>query len=347
MDNVKKNDIVKYKWDIAISLCKQDVDFARKLVMAVNPSLTVFFYEDRQEDLISKSGPVEFARTFKEDSRIVVILSRSEWSNSYYTEIERNAIIDRTAVKNEGYNFLMVIPMVQGEIPPWYPSTQIYASPFGFSIEELARFIEFKVTEKGGVVKPLTLEDRYQNLIDRVELKKSIINLQHQKEAIESVESEMTKLRNCFNKKIEFLSKNIVDEIFFNEFSGYFNKGHFGYGDCLLECRFLQQEDFYYQILTTQDVIVKFELFKLLGRGQERKSLEVEERIFYYTPEVQGWALPHLYEQATKRELQVLFRNRDNSQFYDLTSVILTDSLVDNWFQRLLSKSTEVIERYI
>lgn len=337
----------KYKWDIAISLCKQDVDFARKLVKAVNPSLNVFFYEDRQEDLITKSGPVEFAQVFKVDSRIVVILSRNEWSNSYYTDIERNAIIDRTAVKNEGYNFLMVIPMVQGEIPPWYPSTQIYASPFGFSIEELARFIEFKVAEEGGVVKPLSLEDRFQNLIDRVELKKSIINLQHQKEAIESVKNEMNKLGDCFNKKAEFLSKNKVDEFSFNEFSGYFCKGNFRLGDFLLDCRFLNQEDFYYQILTTQDVIVKFELFKLLARGEEIKSLEVEERIFYYTPEVQGWALPQLYEQATKRELQVLFRNRDNSQFYDLTSVIQTDSLVDNWFQRLLSKSTEVIERYI
>ena len=337
----------KYKWDIAISLCKQDVDFARKLVKAINPSLTVFFYENRQEDLISKSGPVEFARTFKADSRIVVILSRSEWSNSYYTEIERNAIIDRTAVNNEGYSFLMVIPMVQGEIPPWYPSTQIYASPFGFSIEELARFIEFKVTEEGGVVKPLSLEDRYQNLIDRVELKKSIVNLQHQKEAIESVKNEMNKLGDCFNKKAEFLSKNKVDKSFVNEFSGYFNKGNFGLGDFLLECRFLNQEDFYYEILTTQDVIVRFELFKIFDRGQGKERLEVEERMFYYSPEVQGWALRHLYEQATKRELQVLFRNRDNSQFYDLIRVIQTDSLVDYWFQRLLSKSTEVIERYI
>lgn len=337
----------KYKWDIAISLCKQDVDFARKLVKAFNPSLNVFFYEDRQEDLISKSGPVEFAKTFKADSRIVVILCRNEWSNSYYTEIERNAIIDRTSVKNEGYNFLMVIPMVQDEIPPWYPSTQIYASPFRFSIEELAHFIEFKVTEEGGVVKPLSLEDRLQNLIDRVELKKSIINLQHQKEAIESVKSEMNKLGDCFNRKAEFLIKNKVDEFSFNEFSGYFCKGNFRLGDCFLECRFLNQEDFYCQIITTQDVIVRFELFKVFDRGQGKERLEVEERIFYYSPEVQGWALRHLYEQATKRELQVLFRNRDNSQFYNLIRVIQTDSLVDYWFQRLLSKSSEVIERYI
>src|SRR5215510_7217395 len=99
-----------YKYEIAISLCKQDVDFARKLVKAFNPSLKVFFYEDRQEELISKSGPEAFAKAFKEETRIVVILSRDEWSETYYTDIEKNAIIDRTSVKNQGYHFLVVIP---------------------------------------------------------------------------------------------------------------------------------------------------------------------------------------------------------------------------------------------
>lgn len=61
----------KYKWDIAISLCKQDVDFARKLVKAFNPSLNVFFYEDRQEDLISKSGPVEFAKRLRQTAGLL------------------------------------------------------------------------------------------------------------------------------------------------------------------------------------------------------------------------------------------------------------------------------------
>lgn len=334
-----------YKWDIAISLCKQDIDFAKKLVNAINPSLKVFFYEDRQEELISKSGPAAFAKTFKEESRVVVILSRDEWSNSFYTDIERNAIIDRTAVKNEGYQFLMVIPMVEDEIPPWYPSTQIYASPFRFSIEELAHFIEFKVTEEGGIIKILTVEDRYQNLIDKVELKKSVINLQHDEVAIMGARDEMAELKNCFNKKCEFLRKSIVDKVFFEEFGVYFNRSHFGYGNYLLECQFVLPDEMYTRVVTTQDICVTFELFKIFGN--EKKSIEVEQRFFYYTTELQGWALPLLYEQTNNRELQVLFRNRDNSQFYDLINPLRTSSLVDNWFQKLLSKSTEAIERYI
>ena len=100
--------IQNFKYDIAISLCKEDVDFADKLVKAINPNLKVFFYEHKQEELISKSGPEAFARVFKEESRVVVILSRKEWSETFYTDIERSAIMDR--IKG-GYRFLMVIPM--------------------------------------------------------------------------------------------------------------------------------------------------------------------------------------------------------------------------------------------
>lgn len=78
MDTLSKN----YKYDVAFSLCKQDVEFAGKLIAQLNPSLKVFFYEQNQEELISKSGPEAFGKVFKEESRIVVILSRKEWGES-------------------------------------------------------------------------------------------------------------------------------------------------------------------------------------------------------------------------------------------------------------------------
>jgi hypothetical protein len=339
----------KYKWDIAISLCKHDIDFAKKLVKAINPSLKVFFYEDRQEDLISKSGPVAFAKTFKDESRVVVILSRDEWSNSFYTEIERNAIIDRTAVKNEGYQFLMVVPMVQGETPSWYPSTKIYANAQRFFVEDIARFIEFKVAEEGGLIKSVTVEDRYQNLLDRIEVKKSIVRLQEDANAIQAARDELIILKDCFNSKSDFLRTKYVDSVSWYQFSEHVNKAHFGLSDYLLECNIILPDEMYAhsRIVTTQDFCVSFELFKTFGNDDTRKSLEVEQRLFYYTNELKGWSLPHLYEQATNKELFVLFRNRDNRQRYDLTRPINTLDLVDEWFQKLLSASTQSIERYI
>lgn len=337
----------KYIWDIAISLCSQDIEFAKKLVKALNPGLKVFFYEDIQEQFISKSGPEACARVYKNESRIVVILSREEWSNSFYTEIERNAIIDRTSVKNEGFQFLMVIPMVQGETPSWYPSTQIYVRPSRFSVDEIARFIEFKVAETGGAVKNLTVEDRYQNLLERIEVKKSLINSQFEKVAIESAYDEIISLKECFNRKAELLRKQIVDNVYLIEFQVTSGNALLGYGNYVLKCQFPFDFQPWFQMVTTQDLFIIFRLFQVFGNGSSEKLIEEEQRIFYYTPEFKGWALPHLYEQATKSELQVLFRNRNNSKFYDLIKPLPTEKLVDDWFQRLFLKSTEIIERYI
>lgn len=334
----------KYKYDIAISLCKQDIDFARTLVKAINPSLKVFFYDDRQEELINNSGPVAFANTFGEESRIVVILSRKEWGNTYYTEIERNAIISRT---KGGYQFLMVIPIAEGEIPAWYPSTHIYANPFRFTIDQLAHFIEFKVTEEGGIVKPLTVEGVYQNFLDKIEQKKSIVNLQHQQVAVEIAKAEVNKFSICFNEKIDFLSKAIVYKVDFIHFYPTRLNSYFSYGDYLLECKFLLQYYFYSSIITTQDAIVEFELYKSTNGVVDRTPIETEQRIFCYSPVLQGWGRPLFYEQVTDNEKQVLFRNRDNIQFYDLIDIMSTSSLVDSWFQRLLSSATENIERFL
>jgi hypothetical protein len=241
----------------------------------------------------------------------------------------------------------MVLPMISGEIPPWYPSTQIYASPQSFSVEELAHFIEFKLADEGGTVKKPTLEDRYQNLLDRIDEKKAVINLQHQEDALDSARSEMKLFKECFNQKSEFLNKSIFDKTACYLFSEHVNSSYIGIGEYLLECRFSLPDELYSQIVTTQDFGVTFELFKIFGDATNRKSLETEQHVFFYTSELQGWAIPHLYEQATNKELQVLFRNRDNSKFYDLKNIVRTSSIIDLWFQKMLSRSSEKIERYI
>jgi len=332
-----------FKWDIAISLCSQDIEFARKLVKALNPSLKIFFYEDRQEELINKSGPESFAKTFKEQSRIVVILSRKEWSETFYTNIERNAIIDRI---NNGFNFLFVIPMVKEEIPAWYPSTRIYADIRRFTIDQIANFIEFIVAETGGIIIPLTVEDLYQNLISRIDEKKSIIRSQEEPSAIDMARSELEILRKILNEKIETLRHCNIVSTSILAFNNVSNIALFGLNKYILECEIQLPDEARNKIVTTQDFCISLKLLRDLGNPEAREVIDKEQRIFYYTPQLKGWSIRHLYEQASEHEHIVLFRNRNNSQFYDLTYPISTLSLIDLWFQKLFKISTKSIERY-
>lgn len=332
-----------YTYDVAISLCKQDVEFASRLTRAINPSLNVFFYEHRQEELISASGPEAFAKLFKEQSRIVVILSRKEWGESLYTEIERNAIVD--SLKDRGYSHIMILTMAHGETPAWYPSTRIYADPSRFTVEQLARFIEFKVAEEGGNVKELTVEDRYQHLLNGINERKSLLAMQENQEAIKCAQEEIIVLKNCFNRKSEFLRKSIVNAVSWFAFNENVHRAELGYGEYELKCQ-VHFPELYQGIYTTQDFSVSLSLFQIFADNNP-KLLEEQSRLFYYTPDFHGWAVRHLYEQATEKELLVLFRNRDGSKRYDLIRPLRTEQLVDGWFQKLLSLSTQKITRYI
>lgn len=335
----------EYTYDIAISLCKQDIEFARKLVKALNPSLKVFFYEERQEVLISKSGPEAFAKIFKDESRVIVILSRNEWSESYYTGIERDGIIDRTSVKNEGYSSIMIIPMEQNEIPSWYPSTRIYVDSKRFTIDEIAKFVEFKVNEKGGIIKPITVEVRYHNLLDRIEEKKQIIQLQNSEEAIKVARNEIVLLKDCFNQKMKHLNLSSLDSCTYKVFTEFDDKSYFGIGKHMLVCKIIMTDEQRYRIFTTQDFEISLELLKDDNHGVI--TIEKTKLVFYYHNLIKGWALPIAQKDSVSNEQLVLFRNRDNFPLYDLKNPINTHELIDLWFQKLFTLATKPIEQYL
>lgn len=71
-----------YKYDIGISLCKQDLEFAKGIRNELNPSLNIFDYETRQQKLISKPAPRKYTSIFKDQCRVVVILSQKEWGKN-------------------------------------------------------------------------------------------------------------------------------------------------------------------------------------------------------------------------------------------------------------------------
>lgn len=318
-----------YKYDIAISLCKQDVDFARKLIKELNPKLNVFFYEDRQDELISKSGPEAFAKCFKEEARIIVILSRNEWGESYYTEIERNAIHDRTKT---GYGFLLVIPMEPGQAPPWYPSTRIYADPKRFSAEQLVKFIEFKVTEEGGIIKPLTSEEYSSYFIDQLKEKKKLIGLQNSSEAVDMLVAEVNKLKTLFNSKAEYFSKNSYQFHLRNRlFNDFTYDAQFEVGIYHLHFEIHNMD--YGVPITTQQADLWIKLFKLTS-SMQHSEIRSEQYKFFYSETLKGWSIPITYSGSSNIHINHLFTEY-GSKWYDLKTPVNTENLLNNWFTEL------------
>lgn len=331
-----------YKYDIAISLCKEDLSFARKLVAALNSNLKVFFYEDRQEELISKSGPEAFTRVFKEECRVVVILSRKEWSETFYTELEKNAIVDRLSSGKEGFVFLFVIPLAPKQVPTWYPETRIYADPTRFSIEELARFIEFKVTEQGGVIEPLTLESRYNWFHVKLNSKKALIRLQETPEALQAAKAELENVKIIFDKKIDYLASVKVNSTSQIRFNTNNSTALFSLNQYCLECRCIPANFNISQLRLPQDAIIQIELFESVAGS--RHVIEEAERVFFYSQERQGWAEKVSVEPMHPNDKLLVFGNRTSNQMFNLQNPVGIEEMIDLWFQKLFIVATSKIE---
>jgi len=340
----QSTNIKEFKYDVAISLCSRDVEFARKILKSLNPGLKVFFYETNQHELITQIGAEKFGKVFKEESRVVIILSRSEWSESYNTAVERSAIIDRTSVKNEGYDFIFMIPMEDGHIPAWYPSTTIYADPKNFSISDIAKFIEFKVADEGGKIKQLTTEELYQNLLNKIQNKKDLLKLQHSQEALEKGNDEIKTIKDIFNSKVSILQKDMFDLFGSLEFTEYSKKADCRIGKYLLESRIGDESEPHRRIVRAQDYRISFKLYQSVNN----RYTQIDEGLFYfyYSPHLIGWAKPIKYETPDQHTIPVLYRNY-NHEFYDLKDPINSGMLIDNWFQKLLKSASAEIEKHL
>lgn len=333
-----------YKYDIAISLCKEDISFARKLVAAINPNLRVFFYEDKQEELISKCGPEAFAKVFKGESRVVVILSRKEWSETLYTEIEKNAIADRFS--SEGLEFLFVIPLVPKQVPAWYPETRIYADPTRFSIEELAKFIEFKVTDRGGEVKPVSFKERADALIAKTKDKKELIKAQQTPEAISAAEDELKVIGNLLETKFENEIKTAgFTRIAYEPYDIYRSNVYFIVNDIQL---YIHINNPLNQIIikTSQVYSIQFTISNLLTNTPITTSPVYR---FVYAPINSGWAEVVEYErnQVNQFNEELLFKYAYTHNYYDLKGRISSAALIEYWFNQLLNHVTNALAKHI
>lgn len=335
-----------YKYDIAISLCKEDLSFARKLVAALNTNLKVFFYEDKQEELISKSGPEAFAKVFKEECRVVVILSRKEWSETFYTELEKNAIVDRLSSGKEGYGFLFVIPLAPKQIPAWYPETRIYADPTRFSIEELAKFIEFKVTEQGGVVKPVSFKERAEALVAKTTDKKELIKAQQTPEAISAAEDELTVVIDLIKTKFEHEIKTAGFSKFgFEPYDIYRNNVYIIVNDKQL---FVDIDNPWNKLIkqTNQVYSIEFTITDLVTKEIIAASPVYR---FVYAPINSGWAEVLQYErnQVNLFNEELLFKYTNTQNYYDLKGRIPSASLIEYWFNQLLDHVSNELAKHL
>jgi len=152
-----------YKNEVAFSFLQQDEKIAFDINDQVSDRLSTFIYSKKQEELGGTDGEKTFNKVFYELSRVVVVLFRDGWGQTSWTRIEETAIKNRAFDK--GWDFLILVNLDnKSTLPTWIPRTYIWLDYERYKSEGAAAIIEQKVKEKGGQVRPETIEDKANRL---------------------------------------------------------------------------------------------------------------------------------------------------------------------------------------
>lgn len=341
----------KFERDIAISLCHEDVHFAHELKKALNPKLNIFFYETDQDALVGKKGFEKFYKVFREEARLVIVLYREKWGKSLATEIEEQAIIDRSSKDDEGVGFVLMFKMDETKPPFWYTPGRIYADPNKSSLKELAAFCELRVTELGGEVTPLTFEEKvdffHQEYDARVEKIRYLQDNDCKKLCIE----EMEHVIRVFSQKDDYLRSNTSTPRIQSGFQPLalntmdFNGEATGHLD-LFKYRFaiqfideFKQRGGGYRRGSQQITMVLYTVEFPIKRDADGKVLEQASYRFNLEGDhLRGWSLVEQFYHNKLGDHRQLYLKEDDQHSYILNEIIPTEKLIDQWLVGIINR---------
>jgi hypothetical protein len=152
------------KYDLAFSFLKVDLPLARRLAEAVDP-LVSFVYADRQDEIILQDGMDVFGHVFAEESRLNVVLHRTEYGHQGWTSFEQQ-IIKARCLGNEGWTSFALLQVDDTPVPSWVPPTYIYGDA-NMGVDVLAGVLKHRAKMVGANVANETAASRLARLANK------------------------------------------------------------------------------------------------------------------------------------------------------------------------------------
>jgi hypothetical protein len=196
-----------FKYDVAFSFLAQDEALASELNDLLQDRLKTFLYSKEQEAIAGTDGEETFNKVFGEESRIVVVLNRFGWGETPWTRIEKTSI--RNRAYEDGYNFVLFIPLDEAALPKWLPKTQLWIGLSRWGINGAASVIEALVQEQGGIPHVESVQERatrFERALKFAERREQFLNSH---EGVRSAEKEFEFL----DKELQHLIEGINDSL--------------------------------------------------------------------------------------------------------------------------------------
>jgi len=146
------------KYDVAISFLSRDNPIALDFESRLSPSLNVFVYPKKQDEVAATDGLDTFRDVFLNQSRSALVLFGDGWGSTPWTRVEEAAIKDRCL--RDGWEYLIFLILdSKSTLPKWLPQTRIRLNFEEYGIEQSVGVIKSRVQELGGTIHKETIEE--------------------------------------------------------------------------------------------------------------------------------------------------------------------------------------------
>lgn len=187
-----------FKYEVAFSFVERDLETARQIADRIRDRLSVFVYREKPEEFVAADGVDAHHRIYEVDALVVVVLYREEWGHTPWTRVEVEAIKNRA--RDQGYDFLMVIPLDGSAAPLWLPKTRIMFSLSQHGVDGVAGVIEAAVRSQGGDVRRESAVDYAVRLSRTLSFKAERREWYESERGVEAAAREFDKLLTEFQK---------------------------------------------------------------------------------------------------------------------------------------------------
>lgn len=197
---------MEHKYDVAISFLSDDEEIAQELYELLSPSLRVFIFTKRQDDVAGTNGLDTFRRVFRSDSSLVVVLYRDGWGETPWTRVEKIAIEERFL--KDGPEFLFIVSLSSKSTPPpWIPDTLIRFNLDDYGIDQAVGVIKRRAQEGGVIFRKETSAERALRTEEKIRFQEETDRLFHLEQGVQLAKESASQFAQELCKKVEEASE--------------------------------------------------------------------------------------------------------------------------------------------
>lgn len=130
-----------YKYDIGISYASEQKKYVKQLTDSLEKAGLKYFVDfNEPERLWGAYIPEELRKIYVEESRIILVILSSEYTEKAYTQFESRIACER----NLSGDSLLIIKMDDVTLP-WLNSTYGFMESSNYSVDEIVNFLKKKL----------------------------------------------------------------------------------------------------------------------------------------------------------------------------------------------------------